>query len=642
MDKSIVANDDRYLNANVNVNANANANDGGDNLPISMIPCPDCENSVPTTNLELRRLRACPSNSEINGNNGGRYRETTIPAVNPATSTNIFAVGDKTKTNGDEEDDDDDDDSVVVMATMPDSPSRRPRKTRRGNIINIEDTMVQSSSSPEEAIDSNYNNNGNDNANDNSNQNNEEDEIIDLMDESDISSDPLRRVDASIGADLSARTVDLTANSEEDEDDAEDDRKLPARDTTTDSNRSDNNRRSDDEWSCPQCTLFNKNDSFRCVACQYFNSELQHRLNRSASTAREDHTMTYPQQQPVSAPSSLSFIGSGALLGAAVGMAGNYMHGRNPLSGAFEGGTTGAMGGALLHEVLQNNNNSNTNNNNNNSDHERATALAPAGAPAYTRRNHDVIDITSTRSLSHYVEGGTISRNSSSSNYSNATPARYSTSTGGSGYPTANTRNDSMNESTNSDVSPSAARSYRPRPQANNNPNTYAHLMSSAINRDRGGEARMNLLLYQQLQSQDNRDRASFGVPERNLSGEYSSTHIFRQFRTLQLLRELNTRGDQNDIDEMNYEELLNAFGDGTENMGAEESEIRRLPTHVVGDNPLPEDARQCLICLEDFEKGESRTILPCLHGFHQNCCNKWLRTNGKCPVCKHPIASNG
>eukprot|EP00536_Pseudo-nitzschia_multiseries_P002814 jgi/Psemu1/184478/e_gw1.39.23.1 len=72
--------------------------------------------------------------------------------------------------------------------------------------------------------------------------------------------------------------------------------------------------------------------------------------------------------------------------------------------------------------------------------------------------------------------------------------------------------------------------------------------------------------------------------------------------------------------------------------MGASVTEISRLPTHTVGEAPLPEDARQCLICLEDFEKGETRTILPCLHGFHQNCCSKWLTTNGSCPVCKHRI----
>ena len=77
--------------------------------------------------------------------------------------------------------------------------------------------------------------------------------------------------------------------------------------------------------------------------------------------------------------------------------------------------------------------------------------------------------------------------------------------------------------------------------------------------------------------------------------------------------------------DGMSYEQLLQAFGDGTENMGAEESQIRRLPERVLGDPQaeLPEDARQCLICLDDFERGESRKILPCLHGFHSTCCGK-------------------
>jgi hypothetical protein len=146
----------------------------------------------------------------------------------------------------------------------------------------------------------------------------------------------------------------------------------------------------------------------------------------------------------------------------------------------------------------------------------------------------------------------------------------------------------------------------------------------------------------------DNRDRASYGGIERANSGDAPNIHQVllrqRQLETMHLHRAFRSLGGSGNtgIDAMNYEQLLNAFGDGTENMGADESEIRRLPSHIVGDNPLPEDARQCLICLEDFEKGESRTILPCLHGFHQNCCHKWLKTNGKCPVCKHPITSNG
>lgn len=95
-------------------------------------------------------------------------------------------------------------------------------------------------------------------------------------------------------------------------------------------------------------------------------------------------------------------------------------------------------------------------------------------------------------------------------------------------------------------------------------------------------------------------------------------------------------------VDGMDYEQLLQAFGDGTENLGASQHQIQQLPTKVINDpeGELPEDARQCLICLETFESGETRKTLPCLHGFHQPCADKWLQTNGSCPICKHRISS--
>ena len=98
--------------------------------------------------------------------------------------------------------------------------------------------------------------------------------------------------------------------------------------------------------------------------------------------------------------------------------------------------------------------------------------------------------------------------------------------------------------------------------------------------------------------------------------------------------------GQRRNIDDMSYEQLLQAFGDGTENRGATESSIRSLPTATVLDvDTLPHDARQCMVCLEDFSAGESRKTLPCLHGFHQSCIDQWLRSNGNCPICKHRIS---
>jgi hypothetical protein len=96
--------------------------------------------------------------------------------------------------------------------------------------------------------------------------------------------------------------------------------------------------------------------------------------------------------------------------------------------------------------------------------------------------------------------------------------------------------------------------------------------------------------------------------------------------------------GDNN-VDNMSYEQLLQRFGDGSENRGATTETISSLPTSIVNDpSQLPEDKRQCCICLEDFSHGDGRTSLPCLHGFHTDCVNKWLKSNGSCPICKSSV----
>ena len=96
-------------------------------------------------------------------------------------------------------------------------------------------------------------------------------------------------------------------------------------------------------------------------------------------------------------------------------------------------------------------------------------------------------------------------------------------------------------------------------------------------------------------------------------------------------------------IDGMSYDQLLQAFGDGTENLGASVGAISSLPTSKVqtkqdGSIDLPPDACECSICLEEFEANQTRKTLPCLHGFHEACIDKWLNTNGACPVCKFRV----
>ncbi|XP_024970208.1 E3 ubiquitin-protein ligase SDIR1 isoform X4 [Cynara cardunculus var. scolymus] len=52
------------------------------------------------------------------------------------------------------------------------------------------------------------------------------------------------------------------------------------------------------------------------------------------------------------------------------------------------------------------------------------------------------------------------------------------------------------------------------------------------------------------------------------------------------------------------------------------------------------EDELTCSVCLEQVNVGELVRSLPCLHQFHANCIDPWLRQQGSCPVCKFRVGS--
>lgn len=96
------------------------------------------------------------------------------------------------------------------------------------------------------------------------------------------------------------------------------------------------------------------------------------------------------------------------------------------------------------------------------------------------------------------------------------------------------------------------------------------------------------------------------------------------------------------DIDNMSYEQILDMFGNGMENRGADERTIHNLPSSTVTNvSDLPEDQRCCSICLEDFQNNDKVRRLPCLHFFHEDCVDRWLRSSASCPVCKHSVRSD-
>jgi E3 ubiquitin-protein ligase SDIR1 len=42
-----------------------------------------------------------------------------------------------------------------------------------------------------------------------------------------------------------------------------------------------------------------------------------------------------------------------------------------------------------------------------------------------------------------------------------------------------------------------------------------------------------------------------------------------------------------------------------------------------------------CTVCLADYEPGDHIRTLPCMHNYHTECIDPWLRDRGDCPICK-------
>ncbi|KAF2296087.1 hypothetical protein GH714_036071 [Hevea brasiliensis] len=61
---------------------------------------------------------------------------------------------------------------------------------------------------------------------------------------------------------------------------------------------------------------------------------------------------------------------------------------------------------------------------------------------------------------------------------------------------------------------------------------------------------------------------------------------------------------------------------------------------NAVGSMKASDDDLTCSVCLEQVNVGELIRTLPCLHQFHANCIDPWLRQQGTCPVCKFRAGS--
>jgi len=87
------------------------------------------------------------------------------------------------------------------------------------------------------------------------------------------------------------------------------------------------------------------------------------------------------------------------------------------------------------------------------------------------------------------------------------------------------------------------------------------------------------------------------------------------------------------------YEELLRLDENAGVNHGLHQTQIERFPRHI---HTYKESKKSklftCAVCLENIEDGDEIRTITCMHQFHVNCIDKWLRSKPTCPVCMFPV----
>ncbi len=52
----------------------------------------------------------------------------------------------------------------------------------------------------------------------------------------------------------------------------------------------------------------------------------------------------------------------------------------------------------------------------------------------------------------------------------------------------------------------------------------------------------------------------------------------------------------------------------------------------------MAEETDCCCICLAEYEPGDEVRTLQCMHGYHRDCIDRWLKNSHECPMCKMSV----
>jgi len=445
------------------------------------------------------------------------------------------------------------------------------------------------------------------------------------INEDDIHSSEARRVQQHNVVDLTTAAAGspFTAPTFETQNDPND--KALTKIEEDDDDNDDDDMVVEEQWSCPRCTLLNPISDSTCNACRYENED--NSTVRPPDSMRrerlvpEDPNGSFRMNVPSDADNinnnstnSFQTMAGSALVGTLLGAAGAHWNGRPVTSGIMEGAVTGLVGGAFLGEVL------------------RDLQQTPFVSSTSTSHSHHHQQQQQEQSQEYPQSRDVASARSSASMGlpvypSSFTNARVSSAT--DAEPEQHEVHDLTESSPPRRHQPQPRQSVRVVRHSNGSGMTTSVYTSNGstttttyndANHPVARDPLLNLLMHSLMEDDTEREARLMSI----MSGRG---------------RHLSIGGG---VDGMSYDELLQTFGDGSDNLGASESDIHSLPTAQIRDptQDLPVDQRQCSICLEDFAAGDVRKTLPCLHGFHEDCANKWLRSNGCCPICKHKVSS--